>query len=178
MSATKTNNVDVLLEDVRLVGRMNAAKESLIAKIQAYDATLVVIDSWRLNKWDFNAQTENLVSIKIMPSNMKRLNYGSMIVNDNFGQYYSYRFTLHILAKYDEAQTIHAKTAMDLANGIVNYLRLNQTDADRGVCSIINISARESDPYGMTRGGAYLSRVIVDGTLFCERPYKHQSEVV
>ena len=174
---TTGRTIDVNLNDLLLVGRMNYAKESLISKIQTYDSTLTVIDSWRLNKWDFDAMTSNLVSIKIMPSRMNRLNYGSMIVNDNFGQYYSYHFTLNVLAKYDETQVIHAKTAMDTANGIVNYLRINQTDSDKGILSIVDITARESDPSGLTRGGAYMARVIVDGTLFCERPYKHQYEV-
>jgi regulation of enolase protein 1 (concanavalin A-like superfamily) len=170
--------IDVIIDAFLLKGRMNAAKESLISKIQTYDPTLVVMDAWRLNKWDFDAQTQNLVSIKIMPSRMNRLNYGSMITESYFGQYYSYHFTLHVLTKYDDTKTIHAKTAMDIANGIVNYLRINQSDLNKGVLNIIDITARESDPYGMTRGGAFMARIIVDGTIFCERPYKHQSEVV
>lgn len=175
---TKSKTIETILDNFQLKGRMNAAKESLISKIQTYDPTLTVIDSWRLNKWDFNAFTSNLVSIKIMPSRMNRLSYGSMITENYFGQYYSYRFTLHVLARYDETQTIHAKTAMDIANGIVKYLRINQQDTNKGVLSILDITARESDPSGMTRGGAYMGRIIIDGLMFCERPYKYKYEVI
>lgn len=185
---SKSYDSDVLLDNFLYKGRMNAVKESLINKITTYGATtlynLTIIDAWRMHTYDFQAYNGNLVSIKIMPSRMMRLHYGSMITNRYFGQCYTYRFTLHILAKYVEVdgltntEPIHGKTAMNIANGIVNYLRQNQVDTDKGVLNIINITARESDPSGLTRGGAYMARIIVEGEILAERPYRRKEAVV
>lgn len=184
----KTGSIDVIFDDYLLKGRMNAVKESLMNKISAYGATtlynLTVIDAWRMKTYNFNAFQGNLISVKIMPSRMSRLNYGSMITNQYFGQCYVYRFTMHILSSYVGLSTfpepiplIEAQTAMNIANGLINYLRVNQTDPDKGVLAIIDITARESDPAGLTRGGAHMARIIVEGVVFAERPYKHKYEV-
>jgi hypothetical protein len=186
----KTGNlIDVILDAFHLKGRMNAVKESLMNKITTYGSltsyNLVVIDSWRMQMYNFNAFNGNLVSVKIMPSMMQRLNFGSMITNQYFGQYYAYKFTLHVLASYLNQSTypepipnLEGKTAMDIANGLINYLRINQSDPIKGVLSITDITARESDPAGLTRGGAHMARIIIEGIAFAERPYKHKYEVV
>jgi hypothetical protein len=137
-----------------------------------------------MKTWNFDAFNGNLVSVKIMPSKMARLNFGSMITNQYFGQCYVYRFTMHVISRYVNLTTypepvplLEGKTAMNIAKGLINYLRVNQSDPTKGVLAIMDITARESDPAGLTRGGAHMARIIVEGTAFAERPYKHKYEV-
>jgi hypothetical protein len=91
---------------------------------------------------------------------------------------------MHVLSRYVDLTTypqpvplLEAKTAMNIAKGLINYLRVNQTDPDNGVLAITDITARESDPAGLTRGGAHLARIIIEGVAFAERPYRHKYEV-
>ena len=183
-----TDLVDAIIDAFQLKGRMNAVKESLMNKIATYGAStsynLAVIDAWRMPTYNFNAFEGNLISVKIMPSKMSRLSFGSIITNQYFGQYYTYRFTMHVLSRYVDLTTypqpvplLEAKTAMNIAKGLINYLRINQTDPNNGVLAITDITARESDPAGLTRGGAHLARIIIEGVAFAERPYRHKYEV-
>jgi hypothetical protein len=144
---------------------MSAIKASLTTAITTISPSTVVIDPWRMKTFQFNAFEGSLVSIKINPSKFSRLSYGSQIVNKHFGQYHIYHFTMNVISRYVYDDELRAKTAMNLANSIVTYLRTHNKDASAGILDIWNVTARESDPRSV-----HMARIIVDGFVLCERP--------
>lgn len=179
--STKSGGIDVVLAKVSILqkGRMNAVKDALMMKVQAAIPTATVIDAWRFPTYNFSSFNGVLVSVKINPSRFQKLNYGNQIIEGS-GQYHTYNFSLHVLARYDPfpfgGAELESKTAYDTANAIITYLRVHQQDIDRGVLNILNITARESDPAGGAEKGAHMARIIIEGTVLAERPWRAQRD--
>ena len=178
--STKQGGIDFILgTDLTQKGRMNAVKEGLMRILLIVDPTFIVIDPWRIQTWVNSAVWKTnpnavIVSIKINPSRLQKLNYGNEIVNVHEGVYYLYNFSLHIIARYDwtREDELESKLAYDKANAIVTYLRGHNKDPDSGIIDIVNITSRESDPSGGTQAGAHMARVIVEGYILAERPWR------
>ncbi len=176
--STKSGGIDVILgTDLTQKGRMNAVKGGLMRMILVVDPTFTIIDAWRMGTWQFSSFTGTLVSVKMNPSRLQKLNYGNEIVNVHEGVYYLYHFSLHVIARYDFAleNDLESKTAYDKANAIVTYLRAHNKDPDSGIVDIVNITSRESDPSGGTQAGAHMARVIIEGFILAERPWRVRS---
>jgi hypothetical protein len=175
-SPTEGYGIDFnLIPEYLLKGRMNAIKESLETKIVAAVANATVIDAWRMPTYSFVGFNGPLVSIKINPSKQQKLSYGEAITNNYKGTYYLYHFSLHVLAPYDfslEETGLESQPCYNYANQIITYLRIHNTDSNKGILDIIQITARESDPAGGPKGGAHMSRVIVEGYILVERPWR------
>jgi hypothetical protein len=174
--SSKSSGFDFILANYPEKGRMTSVKTSLFNKIQTALPTATVIDAWRLPTWSFSSFNGVLVSVKINPSNFAKLSYGNRITNQYEGQYMAYHFSIHVIARYDfvreDARGLASKPAYDFANALIKYLRRHNTDESLGVLDIWQITARESDPSGGSLAGAHMSRIIIEGNLLAERPWR------
>lgn len=166
---------DVILALYPEKGRMTEVKTSIMNKIQTAVPTATVIDAWRLPTYSFSSFNGVLVSVKVNNSRFSKLSYGNRITNQYEGQYMLYHFSAHVIARYDfarESGDLESKPAYDFANSIVKYMRTHNTDENLGVLDIYQITARESDPSGGGSGGAHMSRIIIEGYILAERPWR------
>lgn len=170
--------LDFILDNYKSKGRGNAVKTSLFNKIIAAVApsTITVIDAWRLPAYDYDTFTGPLCSVRINLSKQQKLSYGEAITNGYGGTYFLYNFSLHVIGRYDPVPTgggeIESRTVYNFANKIVTYLRSHDTDPTNGVLTIFQITARESDPSGGGHAGAHMARVIIEGYILAERPWR------
>lgn len=170
--------VDFMLANYKSRGRANAVKASLMAKITTAVApdTITVIDAWRLPAYNYDSFIGPLCSVKLNLSRQQKLSYGEAITNGYGGTYFLFNFSLHVIARYDPVPTggaeIESHTAYNFANKIVTYLRSHDTDPANGVLTIFQITARESDPSGGGHAGAHMARMIIEGYILAERPYR------
>jgi len=175
-------SIDFLLSNYLTRGRTNAVKNSLMARVKAAVSpdNITIIDAWRMPAYDYDTFTGPLCSVKINLSRQQKLSYGEAITNGYGGTYWLYNFSLHVIARYEPVPTggaeIESSTAFDFANRIVSYLRKYNTDRDNGVLDTIQITARESDPSGGGKAGAHMARIIVEGYILAERPWRFHAE--
>lgn len=175
---TKQGGIDVILgTDLTQKGRMNAVKSALMIKLLEVDPAFTVIDAWRMGTWQFSSFNGVLVSVKMNPSRLLKLNYGNEIVNVHEGVYFLYHFSLHIIARYDftREDELESITAYNKANAIATYLRANNKDSNTGIVDIFQLTSRESDPSGGTTAGAHMARIILEGFILAERPWRVRS---
>lgn len=178
-----SESIDLILNDVALYllkGRTNAVKTSIMDRITAALAptNVIVIDAWRMPAYNFDSFSGPLCSVKIGLSKQQKLSYGEYITRKYFGTYFLYTFSIHVIVRYDPIPIgdaeIESQTAYNLANKIITYLRTNNVDEYYGVLDTYQITARESDPSGGAHKGAHMARIIIDGYILAERPWKNK----
>jgi hypothetical protein len=162
----------------KIIGRMDAIKNSLMNKIaNSTTYPITIVDEWRLSTWNFNAWTGTLAAVKITPSPLQRIHYGHRIASKMFGPYHLYHFNISVISRYVEfdigenIEPIHAKTTMYIANEIVKYLRMHNKDESAGVEDIFDITKRESDTGGSSKG-VHMARIIIEGYILAKRPMR------
>jgi len=169
------NDVTSVFKSI-ILGRMTAVKNSLMNKIaNSTTYPITIVDEWRLNTWSFNAWTGTLVAVKIIPSSIQCIHYGYQLASKTVGPCYLYHFNINVISRYVEfdigesTEPIHAKTAMNVTNDIIKYLRKHNTDENAGVLDIINIKTRETETSGATKG-VHMSRIMIEGDILTKRP--------
>lgn len=152
------------------VGGISAVKTKVLALISAADSSLSpqvthVHPNW---KTDINYLNENfpVVTVRVGNADVSERVYGRQVGGSNRGTYAIYTFSAHVWNEKDATDPT-SKSACDLADKIIDYL-LNYTgDSTSGICFFSNLIPRESEPD--PRGPQRLSRVIIEGLIFCKR---------
>lgn len=152
------------------VGGISAVKTKVLELITAADSSLFpqathVHPNW---KTDINYLNENfpVVTIRVGNADVSERVYGRQIGGNSRGTYAVYTISAHV---WDEKDTTDptSKSACDLADKIVDYLLNYSGDSISGICYFSNLTIRESEPD--PRGPQRLSRVIIEGLIFCKR---------
>jgi hypothetical protein len=167
MPTSKGYSTDVrTISSERVKGRMNTVKARIIAMIKLAHAGMTVIDEYKLKTWDIDFP---LATVKLNISEEKKLSYGNKLPDGTRGQYFYYRFTIHVFTVPNDADQLKAKDAQEIAEEISKYFRRNNKDSTSGILDIMNLSCRESDPE--PHGTRRMVRVIITGDVLCERPW-------
>lgn len=152
------------------IGGISAVKSKVLTLITAADNSLSpqathVHPNW---KTDINYLEENfpVVTVRIGNADVSERVYGRQVGSSNRGTYAIYTISAHV---WDEKDTTDptSKSACDLADKIIDKLLNYAGDSTSGICYFSNLTARESEPD--PRGPQRLSRVIIEGLIFCKR---------
>jgi hypothetical protein len=148
---------------MKIVDHISGADESLSP------ATTHVLPSLDEQMWKYDTNNMPIVTVRIGPSSPRELIQGRQLggrIVKKIGNFISYFFTAHIFTTINETENEDKdKNGMNIADKIEEYLSRSD-DALTGIKYYYEITKRES-PSGMAK----VSKVIVEGYVFCRKPF-------
>jgi hypothetical protein len=158
-------------------GRANPVKTKLISLIKSADPSLTdivisgtttshVIPEWKQSIAEIRVFPHITVRIPNLDTDDVFLGRVRTSGSENESSEVQMEFTAHVLcSNCTVSGEAKGKYALELADKIISYLKKNKSDSATGIYDITNLKARESDvgPFNM-------SRVIVEGIIWCKRP--------
>jgi hypothetical protein len=151
-------------------GYINTVKTAVIAHIADADADLEdegdnanVLGSWQIDIWTLNELP--VVTVRVTSSNDHEVAMGRKLSTTENGIYTTFFFTAHVFESVSESGDA-SESAMELAEKIKEQLLKSDDASTSGIVWYERITIREA-PTGMER----VARVILEGYVFCKRPF-------
>lgn len=138
-------------------------KLKLMTMIAASDSRLSprtthVLGNWHIQSWELQKMDFPVVTVRVQARQISMWSFKPPTVAH--GELYSYTFTAHVFAETMEI-------SREIMDNILDYLAVNNKQADTKIIDIINLTSKESV---LTKGARRYWRMILSGTILTEEP--------